>query len=335
MQKDNCSHAGFWITISLLAVLVIASLAANMGLLIGLAAAGAAQGPGGEAEDEFPFFVERWSYGTGTTKVVRIPVEGIIFREAQSSFFGRRFDKVEAVLRQIRAATADEEMRGIILEVNSPGGELTASDEIYEALRLFKERDDRRRIVAFTRNVSASGGYYVSMQADWIVAEPTAIVGSIGVIMQSLNWKGLSDRIGITDTTIKSGTNKDLLNPFRDVPPEQLALLQEVVDTFYNRFFDIVRTSRGLDAETLKPIADGRIVSAEVALKHKLIDQVGYWEAAMAKAAELLGETSLQIIRYEHRPSFSELFASVRSPALDFGSLTRVEAPRFMYLWQP
>ena len=98
---------------------------------------------------------------------------------------------------------------------------------------------------------------------------------------------------------------------------------------------DIVTMSEKAPKAEAVCIADGRIVSAEVALKHKLIDQVGYWEAAMAKAAELLGETSLQIIRYEHRPSFSELFASMRGPAFDFGNLTRVEAPRFMYLWQP
>ncbi len=336
MQKQKCSHAGFWIIIALLAVLVVASMAANMGLLLGLAAReGSPRRVAGDAEDEFPAFTERWSYGTGTVKVIRIPIDGPIFRETQTGFFGRRFDRVAHTLRQIQAATQDDEVRGLIVEVNSPGGSLTECDEIYNALKGFKDRDPTRRIVSFTRSISASGGYYLSMPADWIIAEPTAVIGSIGVIMQTLNWKALSEKIGVTDTTIKSGDNKDLLNPFREVSPEQVALLQEVIDAFYGRFFDIVREARALDPETLKPVADGRIMTADIALQHKLIDEIGYWDSAMARLAELLGETSLQIVRYEHRPSFSELFASMRAPAFDFSSLTRTETPLFMYLWQP
>lgn len=334
-QTKPCSHTGFWVAISLLSVAVLMGFVINLGLLIGLASAAGGEVAGDAGEDEFPTFTETWSYGTGTVKAVRIPVEGVIFRESEARVFAQRFDKVEGTLRQIRAASQDEEVRALIVEINSPGGDLTSSDEIYDALRRFKAADPSRKIIAFTRDISASGGYYVSMTADWIIAEPTALVGSIGVIMQTLNWKGLSEKIGVTDTTIKSGANKDMLNPFRDVSPEQVALLQEVVDSFYGRFFDIVKTARGLEDEQLKPIADGRIVTADVALKHRLIDQVGYWEEAVAKAAELLGEKSLMIVRYEHHPSFSELLASLRAPSLDFGAMARGEPPRLMYLWKP
>ena len=181
---------------------------------------GAGRRSAGKAEDEFPTFTEKWSYGSGDVKTVRIAVEGPIFRESEESFFGFKYDKIEAILRQIRAAKNDEAVKAIILEVDSPGGDLTASDEIYKALQDFKRCAEGRKIIVFVRNMAASGGYYVSAPADWIIAEPTSIIGSIGVIMQTLNWKGLSEKIGLTDVTIKSGTNKDLLNPFRDVSPD-------------------------------------------------------------------------------------------------------------------
>jgi protease-4 len=224
----------------------------------------------------------------------------------------------------------------ILLEVDSPGGDLTSCDEIYKTLEDFKRSMDGRKIIVFIRSMAASGGYYVSAPADWIIAEPTAILGSIGVIMQTLNWKGLSDRIGLTDVTIKSGTNKDLLNPFRDVSPEQVAQLQVMIDSMYQQFFAIVQTNRGIDAESLKAIADGRIFSADVALKNRLIDQIGYWEDAVAKASELLGEASLRIVRYERRPEFFELLSELRSPlSLSRSGMADAATPRLMYLWRP
>jgi len=333
-QIKKCSHTGFWVTIGILSLFILISFTMNFGLLIGLAGSGEkAIRSGEEAEDEFPRYTERWSFGDGDAKVVRISVEGVIFRERKEGFFGKPYDKVESLLRQIRAARQDEDVRGIILEVSSPGGGLTSSDEIYHALKRFKESREDRKIVAFTRDMSASGGYYLSMPADWIIAEPTAIIGSIGVIMQTLNWQGLSERIGITDTTIKSGENKDILNPFHEVPPEQIELLQSIVDTFYDRFFDIVQTARGVSKEKLKSLADGRVVTAEDALENNLIDQIGYWEDAVSKTAELLGEESIRVVRYEHRPTFFEMF-SIHSP-ISLPSLSVPEAPRFMYLWKP
>ena len=291
---------------------------------------------GGKAEDEFPTFTEKWSYGSGDVKTVRIVVEGPIFRESEESFFGLRYDKIEAILRQIRAAKNDAAMKAIILEVDSPGGDLTASDEIYKALQDFKEDAEDRKLVVFVRNMAASGGYYVSAPADWIIAEPTSIIGSIGVIMQTLNWKGLSEKIGLTDVTIKSGTNKDLLNPFRDVSSEQVAQLQEMIDAMYQQFFRVVQTNRNIETKGLQAIADGRIFSADVALKHQLIDQVGYWEDAVAKTAELLGEKSIKIVRYERRPEFFEMLSQIRSPvSFSRFSLSEATTPRLLYLWRP
>ena len=202
------------------------------------------------------FIREIWSSGYGDVKVVRLELSGLIMRGAEEKLFGVATDPVETLLRQIRCATEDEAVRAILLEVDSPGGAVTPSDEIYEALRRFRASEEGRFVVVHVRDVGASGAYYVAMAADYLMAEPTAIVGSVGVIMQSLNMKGLSDKIGLSAVTIKSGENKDLLNPFEEVNTNQVALLQEVVDGMQDRFAELVVEARGLEDRAL---LDGRI----------------------------------------------------------------------------
>jgi protease-4 len=267
-------------------------------------------------------------------KAVRIPVTGVIMRQQEDGLFRTGGDKIENIIRQIRAARNDGDVRAIILEVESPGGGITESDEIYAALKAFRNSDTDRRVVVFMRDLAASGGYYISMAGDWLICEPTTVVGSIGVIMQSLNWKGLSEKIGIKDTTIKSGANKDLLNPFSEVAPEQLQLLQGLIDSMYGHFLNIVMEGRAMDEATLKPLADGRIFMAKQALDLKLVDQIGYWEDVVEKTTEMLDEDEIKIVRYEQKQDFWELISQIRSP-LQLPSLTESSRPHFMYLWQP
>lgn len=287
------------------------------------------------AEDQYPTYEEQWSYGVGEAKVLRISLQGVIARESDAGFLEMPVDRTEQVLRQIRAATQDEDMRAIIMEIDSPGGMIGPSDEMYRALMRFKERDDHPRVLSFTRDLSASGGYYVSLASDWIMAEPTAVVGSIGVIMQSMNLQGLSEKIGIEDVTIKSGENKDLLNPFRETKPEQLALLQEVIDSMYQRFRGLVQEHRGISDEELDRLADGRIFSAQAAVEEKLIDEVGYWDDLMLRTADLLGEDEVRVVRYLQAQSFLEsLFQAQISPRLP-AFLDRFSGPAFYMLWKP
>ena len=152
--------------------------------------------------------------------------------------------------------------------------------------------------------MAASGAYYISLPADRILAQPTALIGSIGVILQTLNIQGLSDKLGVTDTTIKSGRNKDLLNPFHPVDPEQIALLQDSVDAMHERFVNLIAEGRGLKKSDLKSIADGRLFTAADALKHQLIDGIGYWDDAMAATAEMLGVEDILVIGYETQNTF-------------------------------
>ena len=330
------SSVGFWIAILLLSCVLLVSIAVNFGLAVGLFThrmqSFSAFTAGGQ--DEYPNLSEIWSYGEGDTKVVRIALEGVIQRSAEEGLFETPVDMVTAILTQIRAASNDEDVKAIILEVDSPGGGLTPSDEIWDALTRFKESDPDRKIVVFMKDLAASGGYYVSMAGDWLIAEPTTIVGSIGVIMSTINFTELSHKVGVTDVTIKSGKNKDLLNPFTNVPPEQLKILQDMIDTSYQRFFDIVKDARDVEADKLKEIADGRIFDASKALDLGLIDDIGYWDDAVNKTAELLGKKSVKVVRYEFRKSVLDIFTRVKAPDI-LSSLRQAEQPRLMYLWKP
>ena len=283
--------------------------------------------------DEAPKLDETWSFGSGDVKVARIPLDGIIMRNEEEGFFTARSDMVESILTQVRAAERDTEMRAIILEVNSPGGGVTPSDEIYNALRKFRASRPDRRVVVFIRDLGASGAYYAAMAGDFIIAEPTAVVGSIGVIMQSMNLQGLSEKIGITDVTIKSGANKDMLNPFRPVDTNQLALLQVLIDGMQTRFSGIVAESRKLDRAAKPELFDGRIFSADEALNEGLIDEIGYWNDALARTAQLLDTGALRVIRYEPQRTFFEQLIEGKNPVV-LPNL-KLRSPQFLYLWKP
>lgn len=282
--------------------------------------------------DEAPKLDETWSFGSGNVKVVRIPLDGVIMRSNEAGFFAARSDRVASILTQVHAAERDPDMRAIILEVNSPGGAVTPSDEIYNALRKFRTSRPDRRVVVFIRDIGASGAYYASMAGDYIIAEPTAVVGSIGVIMQSMNFQGLSKKVGITDVTIKSGANKDMLNPFRAVNTNQVALLQTLIDTMQNRFRGIVVKSRKLDPAA-PDLFDGRIFSASDALNKGLIDAIGYWNDVLARTAQLLDTGSLHVVRYKPQQTFFEQLMDGKSP-IALPNL-KLHSPQFLYLWKP
>tara|TARA_B100000809_G_scaffold264800_1_gene321678 strand:+ start:4167 stop:5222 length:1056 start_codon:yes stop_codon:yes gene_type:complete len=282
--------------------------------------------------DEFPDMRTVWSYGEGNVVVARIGVRGPIIRAQMGGLFSLAQDPVTSALRMIRAAQNDPSIKAIILEIDSPGGGITASDVIYKALMDFRASDSDRRIVALFEDVAASGGYYIATAANHIVAHPTTITGSIGVLISSLNLKEFGDKYGIRDTTIKSGANKDMLNPWADLTDEQRELLQAMIDQMHTRFVDLVALGRGLEESKVREIADGRILSAQEALRHKLIDEIGYWSDAMASARKLLGADAIRVVRYEQRFSLSSFLKG-------FQRLRVAIDPRFwprsrmMYMW--
>lgn len=328
-MANGGSKVGFWIVISILAVMLFGSFLTNIGLTAALFS-GTATTDSDYPVDAEPSYDEVWSSGYGDAKVVRIALSGVIMRGRRERLFGYEPDMVEQVLNQIQAATLDPEVVSILLEVDSPGGAVTPSDEIYAALQQFKQADEDRVIMVFIRDLGASGAYYAAMAGDFIMAEPTAIVGSIGVIMQTLNMKILGEKVGLSSVTIASGENKDMLNPFKEVNPQHLAMLQAMVDSMYDRFASIVEESRGLESREL---LDGRVFTVEQAIENNLIDGMGYWQDAIDQLEALLGVDELYVVRYAEPRSFMENLMGAKGPSLpDFSAL---QSSKFLYLWNP
>ncbi len=258
--------------------------------------------------DEFPRMQELWSAGQGDRKAVRIPLQGGIFLGGGGGLHGG--SGAEFALRAIRRATLDPDVTAILLEVDSGGGGMTASDILYDALQGFRRAGTNRIVVAHMGDVAASGAYYVSLAADCIVAHPTTITGSIGVILSSLNISELARRLGIEDDSVTSADGKQSLSPLIEKSPEQRAVLQGLVDSLHRRFVDLVAERRNLDRPHVERLADGRIVLADEALRLGLIDRVGYLADAQSEVARLLGVETVRFVRYSQRTPWTELLRS-------------------------
>ncbi|MCX7591609.1 MAG: signal peptide peptidase SppA [Kiritimatiellae bacterium] len=330
-QERKASRGCIWVLIAG-AIVILLFFVGLFGLLL-TGERVSAPSVGKMGEDELPRLREIWSAGEGDVKVVRIPLEGLIMLGEGSGLLLPGAGSTEHTLRAIRRATNDPEIRAIILEIDSGGGGITASDILFTALENFRKARPGRKVVALLGDVAASGAYYVALAADYVIAHPTTITGSIGVLIQTLNFRELGEKIGVKDVTIKSGVNKDILNPFGEVSPEQRKLLQELVDEMHSRFVKLVVERRGLPEGKVREIADGRIFSATHAVEMDLVDQIGYWEDAMKKTAELLGVEKVRVYRYAGRFSVAELLRLVMPWNSVRTILENTAQPRLLYLW--
>ncbi len=312
----------------MLGVIGMVAMAAMVGSLTPTTSAGS----GKVGVDEFPVMTEVWSSGRGDTKVVMIPLTGMIMLGSDGGLFATETPAQRALL-SIKRATHDEKVRAIILQINSGGGGITASDIIYKALLDFKASSPDRRVVSIFGDVSASGAYYIALASDHIIAHPTTITGSIGVLIQSMNIRELSDKIGIKDVTIKSGKNKDMLNPMSEINPEQQLMVQKLVDGMHARFVGLVAKGRDLPLQDVQELADGRIYSADEALALKLIDQIGYWDDAVKKTAEILDVDTVKIYRYEQNFTFSSFFKAMQSWNPVESMVQEATQPKMLYKW--
>ena len=263
-------------------------------------------------KDEAPEFSEVWSLGNGSEtdpKIVRIKLNGVITSSARR---GGIFDEVNpysasAVLDRIHAAEADDSIDGIFLEINSPGGEVTMSDILFDALMRFRESDTNRFVYALIGDMAASGGYYVAAAANKIMAHPTSWTGSIGVIVPNYNAYELASKIGIASVPITSGENKNMLDMLQPTNAVHTAIIKRAVDQAYDRFVDVIAKGRGMEREAILPYADGRILTAKDALEAKLIDAIGYEEDAYEAICEMAGADDVRIYRYKEGADLGSL----------------------------
>lgn len=257
---------------------------------------------------------EQWSAGVNSdkaSKVVRIKLSGVITRELTCSIFNGGIDTASAVgaRNRIRAAKNDNAVKAIILEINSPGGEVTMSDLVWNELKEFKASATNRMVFAHLMDMACSGGYYVAAAADYIYALPTTVTGSIGVIIPAYNASELAEKIGVKPVSIASSGNKDLLNPLAPTNPEHIAIVKKTIDSAYERFVDLVADGRKLSKNRVREIADGRIFSAQDALDNKLIDGIGYERDMLEFVSSKLGG-KIKVVKYESDFSIENFFSN-------------------------
>lgn len=287
---------------------------------------------------------EKTVEGEGRAKILLIDVSNVITDTPTRRAFGliEEESTVGRIQSELDKAKDDPRVKAIVLRINSPGGGVTASDQIFTELVRFKEAHGVP-VVAALGDLAASGGYYVACAADHIVAHPTTVVGSIGVILVNFNLEGLLGKIGVQNETFKAGEHKDLLSPFRGATPEERRIVQAILDHLHARFVTVVRENRlSLDTARLRELTDGRIFDASQALGAGLVDQVGDLRAALAAAKAAARVDEARVIMYRRDDEAREnIYSAARGLPLqvnllpvDLGTLA-TNGPRFMYLWAP
>lgn len=238
-----------------------------------------------------------------------VEVSGTISEASDSSVFETPAYDHEGILDYIEAMKNSPNNKGILLTVDSPGGGVYESDELYLKLKDYKETT-KRPIWTYMKSQACSGGYYISMASDKIFANRNCTTGSIGVIMSLVNTKELYDKLGIKEINITSGKNKAMGSSGEDLTDEQKQILQSNVDEAYEQFVGIVAEGRNMDIETVKKIADGRIYTAKQALELGLIDEIADYKTVESSIMDELGEN---IELYQPDTSASDFFSSLFS----------------------
>jgi len=281
--------------------------------------------------------------GDGAKKILLLDISGIISEQEKSNgLLGRTTPSMVSLIREsLYKAEKDKNLAGIILRINSPGGTVTASDIIHHDISEFKKRT-KIPVQACIMGTGTSGGYYIASAADRITAHPTAITGSIGVILMKFNVEGLMGKIGVEEQTVKSGDKKDIMSPFRKATPEEIKLGQEIIDQLYGRFLDVVmdRSGNTLSRENLRKVADGRIYTAGQALQAGLIDTTGYLDDVITRMRKNIGDDKARVITYYRTGSYKgSIYASAAEKEglaeLLGGGVDVLSSGGFMYLWRP
>ncbi len=266
--------------------------------------------------------------GPAKNKIAMITVQGIIHGQTAGD-----------VHRQLKAARKDPRVKGLILRVNSPGGTISASDQIYKEIRKFRD-EQKKPVIAFMQGVAASGGYYASVACEKIIAEQTVITGSIGVISSYFVVKGLLEgKLGVLPVIVKSGKKKDWPSSFRPPTEEELQYMQDkLISPALDRFVEVVAEGRAgsLTSAEVRDIAvDAGIYGAQEALDEKLIDQIGYLDEAISLVKSIARIGEAQVVQYRKPFSLTD-FLSYRKaslPKLDRNTLYELGTPQVMYLW--
>lgn len=233
-----------------------------------------------------------------------VDIHGLIVAIEREGFLGMRGIRntaahVRAVLERI---DGNPNVKSVLVRINSPGGTVTASDLIWHEIRRYKQNNPGVRVYTLMMDAATSGGYYVASATDEIWAHPTTVTGSVGVIIPAINLSGLFEKIGVSDTTVKSGRLKDALSPLNPVSEKEREVVQDVVDTMFQRFLDRVKSGRpNMSEAQLATVSDGRIVDAQAALELGLVDRVGYFDELFEQAKTETRSATMQVVIFRER----------------------------------
>jgi protease IV len=331
------SNARFWlIPLSILLGIVIACGLLPLGGLALLLAFDS--GTGNQATLPAATWQEQIVEGSGADRVAIIEVSGAIGANTGGVFGDGSLTQAQ-LLSQIRQASEDSAIKAVVLRVDSPGGGVVASSELYTALK--KLRASGKHLVVSMGSTAASGGYYIAMASEKIYAHPDTLTGSLGVIFSLTNLEGTYEKIGLRSVVYKSGEFKDIGSPSRPSTPAEDQILQSIVNDAYEGFVQVIIDGRSLSREEVLQIADGRVYTGKQALTLKLIDELGDLDAAIVGAKSLAGLENATIIRFTSRNSLRSLLeARLREPQqpidpLGFKQVLDPKVPTLEYRWVP
>ncbi len=304
--------------IALLVVALVVSLGLNVGLFMGKLDLGASEAllyTNARPKTRFSETLVETPKQPTRDKIVHLNLDGVISSVDMGGFFAAAMPSVDSIKQSLEQAVNDKNVKAIVLRVNSPGGEVTASDIIYNAV---KKAAKEKPVVVYMDAIAASGGYYVACGATKIVASETTLTASIGVIIETLNYSDLFGKVGLSMQTFTSGAFKDSLGGARPMRDDEKAYVQNLVTQMYDRFLGIVSEARGVAKEELKnTVADGRVVTGREALAAKLVDQIGYVEDAYALARELGQSPDAAVVKYHREVSLLDAFGMASTKAAD------------------
>ncbi|MFH0808897.1 MAG: signal peptide peptidase SppA [Pseudomonadota bacterium] len=285
------------------------------------------------------------SGGKGGAKVLLIAIEGVISEEREKSgplSLKEEVGMIPLLTEELDKAAKDDAVKAVVLKVNSPGGAVTASDIIYHELISFKRRTSKPLVVVMT-GLAASGGYYVSCAADRIIAHPTTITGSIGVLALKISAADLLNKIGVANETITAGDKKDMVSPLRPLTAEERVIFKGIIDDLDARFLEVVRLARKPRPDQIATFSDARILDAAMALKLGLVDKLGYMDDAIEEAKDLAKIEDARVVTYARPGQYRNNIYSVTGPPKEptmLGFDTQwlssfTPGVHFMYLWTP
>jgi protease-4 len=281
--------------------------------------------------------------GWSRPKIAIIEVEGMLINARGGGFLQPTENKLSLFTQQLEAAARDADVKAVVLRINSPGGTVTCSDTMYTQIRKFRETTGKP-VIASTQEVAASGAYYLACGCDQIVAHPTSVIGSIGVIFETFDVSGGLAKLGIRTEAIKSGDLKDMGTPLKPLAPEARAVMQGMIDQYHQRFVNVVQSNRKLSSDsTLQTVTDGRVFSGEQAMQFGLVDRLGTLEDAIDVAKQAAKTPNATVIMYKRPYGYGgSIYADASVPQPRAGTLqlelpeTDLFLPRgFYYLWRP